>query len=710
MVELKVEAMEEESLEDESYIKQVSDTDWGYFELVFNKENLPEEVKEKFGKDGLQKHLREGLTKKGVQVKRVRSGMYNEKDVLFVRIDHSIRPTFPELIKSLNRAYWDSFDTTYFEANPGGDYWGVTDGSKVTEEGRCLVLIQRKMPEEVQEKFKTENLEEYVKKVLKDKKVSVVNVNRVDKNSIQIMYINVIHSDDKTFPKLVEDLNVDLWDCLVSPKREKPVQCVLCKIVLGEIEKVNVQSHLKGKTHQKMLKKKDDIGVLFDCEVCGIKSFNGREEYNKHMNGSKHLKNTNMVLEKECQVCSFKTTKEMSLNDHLDTDEHKKQAGFPDAKSFGIQINLKLWRCELCSVSSNTEASNKGHLNGGKHRKFLELFEKTGHVPGGVKAEVVTETSEKVAFLCKPCNVAAGSEAIFKRHMEGKKHKHKMTLENNEVASDVKITVLNEGQFDNQLAITCDLCDVTVKSKITFKLHLKGAKHMKNKANKEGVEYVKIPQTPKIKKEGVVPKEKLKDERKCNACNVTAVSDVAFKAHMEGAKHAKKILNLENHKMKKQMEIENNANSNNIEVKMDSEEPKEKFSCLICNIQTNDDAAMQKHLMGGKHKRKLERGGDTVESQAEYEKTKGQVFCDVCSIYCNDDAMMKRHKLGSKHLKKTGVYLGKRKMLEGGGNTGPEKKFCPYPMGSIPNTLHDPIPNTLLPIPILGSPMMYVQH
>jgi len=676
MVEIKME--EQDALEDESYIEQVSDSDWGTFQLVFNKENLPEEVKSKYVKDELQKYLREELTQKGIKVKRVRKGLYNDKEVLFVRIDQSIRPTLAQFLKTLNEEYWGCFDSSYFEASTDGDFWGESNGSRVTGTGRCLVFIIRKMPEEIKAQFESENLEQHVEKILKDNKVTVVKMNKMDKASTHILYVNINHKNDKTFPKLVEDLNVVLWDCLANPKRIPPVQCSLCKIVLGASEKVDIQSHLKGKSHQKMLKKKDDIGIVFSCELCDIKTFCDREGYEKHLNGAKHLKNTNIIHGKECEVCKYTATDENDLKTHMETEEHKKEVGFPDSRSFGIKINCKLWRCELCDVSSHTEDAIKGHLNGSRHKKLADNLEKTGTVPR--PAETIT---------CKLCNISTGSEATFNKHLEGSKHKKKLAQDGNNLTADVEMRV-QEGEAvvkteANQMEITCELCCITVKSQITFNLHLEGAKHKKNKAKKEG-----LPDAEAVSKERV--------ERKCDLCNVTSVSEIGFKAHMEGAKHRKKL-----------KQIEPNTNVVKMEEDKSDEKPKKsqpqggegKFTCSLCGIQTNDDSTMQKHLLGNKHKKKLEvmekAGESLVKTENEatvqvkpdtttIDKAKGKVFCDLCCIVTNDDSAMQIHISGAKHRKKlkltanSGDESRKRKMEEGfgDGNVGTEKKFCQY--------------------------------
>merc|ERR1719469_464452 len=130
--------------------------------------------------------------------------------------------------------------------------------------------------------------------------------------------------------------------------------------------------------------------------------------------------------------------------------------------------------------------------------------------------------------------------------------------------------------------------------------------------------------------------------------------------HLMGVKHKKK-LGLIDQKGKLPatvVQVRPMMSETQKETRTRGEEVKWKFTCKICTIQTNNDDAMQKHLMGVKHKKKLE--------------VKAQVFCDLCEIYARDDAMMQKHIAGLKHttMLTGGVYSRKRKCAEGiDGNT-----------------------------------------
>ncbi len=160
---------------------------------------------------------------------------------------------------------------------------------------------------------------------------------------------------------------------------------------------------------------------------------------------------------------------------------------------------------EACSHVNNGIA---GFCENGLKRNESSIYEcYCGHTDTNVykitwdhwylnKGKCCKKRMLEASTLCKKCNVACNSVAVFERHCDTKRH-IEMSEEIKNISLDCAICDIKcRGQkemiahlktkkhirlsSEKQLPLTCDICNISVNSQKQMKTHLATKKHMKN--------------------------------------------------------------------------------------------------------------------------------------------------------------------------------------------------------------------------------------
>ncbi|RZS13623.1 hypothetical protein BHM03_00045237 [Ensete ventricosum] len=344
--------------------------------------------------------------------------------------------------------------------------------------------------------------------------------------------------------------------------------------------------------------------------------------------------------------------------------------------------------------------------------KDLET-KKSKVIEGGAAAESVK--------ICTVCNVVCNSDKVFASHLAGEKHANKMKatgiIPKVKDVETKKSKVIQGGAAAESVRI-CKLCNVVCNSDKVFASHLAGEKHiMKVNRCSTVLEYIlvcmsatgtktkfKDLETKKSKViQGGVAAESV---RVCTLCDVVCNSDKVFASHLAGEKHIIKHCTLQ---AQGRLSISPSVVSpSNVKPGNSTNETifpactssltsvsgtapwiEQPLYCEICNISCNSEDVLNKHKMGKKHKKNLEKLQETftekptnaqvVDLQMEYaaafeetENKTGAAFeqdletkrrkvleegaatdavrgCYLCNVVCNSQKVFDIHIAGQKH-------------------------------------------------------------
>jgi hypothetical protein len=214
---------------------------------------------------------------------------------------------------------------------------------------------------------------------------------------------------------------------------------------------------------------------------------------------------------------------------------------------------------------------------------------------------------QKLSLTCTLCGITANAEKTMQDHLNGKGHRRKAeaqpTTEPEPEEEDAVFTarsgdfkptkftmVTNKGTL-NQVTqmddgyLLCEVCNVRSADRVTMTCHLDGAEHI-SKAAKET-------------RQGTPPMQKNASGRSSQQQDTMATSadkDVATVETGE-AKVCRGPLNV--------------GDSDDLDMEVDSvQHPLRRVQgfllCPCCDVKVQSDVGMRSHLMGKKHKKKIE--------------------------------------------------------------------------------------------------------
>ncbi|CAL9103942.1 unnamed protein product [Musa textilis] len=246
--------------------------------------------------------------------------------------------------------------------------------------------------------------------------------------------------------------------------------------------------------------------------------------------------------------------------------------------------------------------------------------------------------------ICKLCNVVCNSDKVFASHLAGEKHIMKMSATGTKTKFkdlETKKSKVIQGGVAAESVRVCTLCDVVCNSDKVFASHLAGEKHI---IKAQG----RLSNSPSM-----VSLNNAKPGNSTNETNFPACT-----SSMTSGSHAAPWM-------------------------------VQPLYCEICNISCNSEDVLNKHKMGKKHKKNLEKLQETftekptnaqvvdvqMENPAAFEETDnktGPAFeqdletkrrkvleqgaaadairgCYLCNVVCNSQKVFDIHIAGQKH-------------------------------------------------------------
>lgn len=218
----------------------------------------------------------------------------------------------------------------------------------------------------------------------------------------------------------------------------------------------------------------------------------------------------------------------------------------------------------------------------------------------------------------------------------------------------------------------CNICWIEFNSQIVATSHYKSKQHSECSTFKADIE-----------------NKQIKFPYYCETCCVWANTTEGLDAHLKSQKHFSKVKAKEILESSGKNHIEDDPYSImeetvNLTDSFESVERKEfslinKYYCKLCNVNTNSDIALERHLNGEKHKKKLQKINQVTEqnsninlTEAEGQETLLQIdftkpqksldnilvdyskaeWCECCFVKYTSKSHRDSHLSGKDHLKK----------------------------------------------------------
>ena len=300
-----------------------------------------------------------------------------------------------------------------------------------------------------------------------------------------------------------------------------------------------------------------------------------------------------------------------SLNPSLTPRQQEQRELWEPPLSNEVLVLIKEDECGVCdNLQLSSEVVAHGHYHGRKHEKRLlkMLADKGGEVPKK-KGCIVAENSAWHQSLmnplrCELCKVDLNGPSTASLHYSGAKHQKRLNQVN------------NMAEFNMEVENEEEQCDSMVDN--TFGIG--AAFHQLSEADKERMEEVgKIEAMlaqAKSESSGVA-----QQGRQPAAALWGGLTEEDINLYEEGAMVS-------------------------------------PFYCNICNIDCQNQGALDMHLKGKPHTKKVINLISLhlyiivillLSLQVKAQENQGSLFCDICQIHCTSPELMKDHIASKKH-------------------------------------------------------------
>ncbi|KAL5723082.1 hypothetical protein ACHQM5_006526 [Ranunculus cassubicifolius] len=244
---------------------------------------------------------------------------------------------------------------------------------------------------------------------------------------------------------------------------------------------------------------------------------------------------------------------------------------------------LQPLRCEVCSVDCNSKDSLDTHMQGKKHKNALLLQQKR------------SKTVVFPPYASMPQGTIGSS----------------LVSTSGDLATKTKKLVEGGAAVDSVL--TCSTCNVVCNNQVVFETHLVGKKH--------------------ASQVGMLKKSTIVQSAWCEICSIECTSQDALKTHRKGKKHQKNL---------KKLHIAN------IHVSTSSQIP----SMSIIGPQENPS-----NNNGNVVKRAKKKAASVEDVEAKRQKVvsggaaaDAVRVCSICNVVCNSQFVFNTHLVGQKHI------------------------------------------------------------
>jgi zinc finger RNA-binding protein len=246
--------------------------------------------------------------------------------------------------------------------------------------------------------------------------------------------------------------------------------------------------------------------------------------------------------------------------------------------------------CDVCKIVCNTQDVFSKHRLGKKHKRNVEKLKASlqpaqpqyqiqprvdnnapiiGPPENPALAHVGKVTSNGITkYNCDVCKVVCDTTEIMNTHILGKKHKKKLSAQENSSVSVSEPGGTETIPSTESGFVSCEICKIVCNTKLVLEQHFQGKKHI-SKASKAAGEVAQAsqPEQPSVtlanpnedatsskrqrKKSAADTKEDLEIKKRkllesgvaadaaktCLLCNVICNSDIVFNFHLHGARH-----------------------------------------------------------------------------------------------------------------------------------------------------------------------------
>lgn len=299
--------------------------------------------------------------------------------------------------------------------------------------------------------------------------------------------------------------------------------------------------------------------------------------------------------------------------------------------------------CALCGVQMNSSKSAKDHYESKQHDRHITNWLKINYTEKGLTAPTVKRFIKEGpcgpdTFHCETCDLNFGSLAHASQHYEGRKHKLVVSkisqpsgsgyynAENKWVRTGTKFIPhtdkdkrfgsgeLFKPQIDKATINVVSIADTTTSTTSTAE---------NSTANSVYIISVSTGETLKMKPSSL----------RCEICKINVTSEVQMSMHLQGIKHKKKLKTFCLDKSLEQSPVVSSAHTVLVKpedtilesLKKNNQStdfsmyrtPSGSYYCECCNMSMCHVAALQQHLAGKKHMKKVIEVKDKAKTKTD---------------------------------------------------------------------------------------------
>ncbi|KAI9121705.1 hypothetical protein K1719_008738 [Acacia pycnantha] len=272
----------------------------------------------------------------------------------------------------------------------------------------------------------------------------------------------------------------------------------------------------------------------------------------------------NVQKEWTCAICQLTVPSEANLNSHLQGRKHKAACEALNTKTKGTPVKdtgsgaspqvsasqneQKTWTCEICQLTILSFADLNSHLQGRKHKASCEAL--SANTKGTVVADTGSEAfpqvsgskNEQTKWTCDICQMSKLSEANFKSHLQGKKHKAACETPNmkSELVAEKGWVKKNDKSIGEQEKVINTTSNAKLEQKITNSNHMEHKNISQQNKKRDFVDDANS-KVQELKKVGTSVLEMNSCRFRCDMCNVNCTCEADLASHLQGKKHLAQI-------------------------------------------------------------------------------------------------------------------------------------------------------------------------
>lgn len=372
---------------------------------------------------------------------------------------------------------------------------------------------------------------------------------------------------------------------------------------------------------------------LFACNLCQVQHSSDVQS-SQHYAGKAHEKKVVAALEEHAKKTGKevpKLRKPCVAEGDVVVDEsrlahwqNQYQGLYDRPLPAAILSKCRPSECQLCNVKFSSASIARSHYEGKNHEKTMKplLKEYCEQINEPIPVKKGEEGLEETR--CKLCNVEFTSVTMAKAHLAGRQH-----------AKRLKSGVPKEDNGDpsGRFGIGAAFGGGQRAQQTNQDAEVEAALKRARSESEDASDFGGSGEGSAAKK----PKVTGTGSFHCEPCGVSCNSQENLRSHMEGTKHARKtgaaVPAAAAPAVKSASSAANGGGDANAS----------GFMCELCKVTVISEAMLQIHLMGQKHKKKMQLASNPPQSDFR---------CELCSVFAPNAEALAMHTAGKNHLKK----------------------------------------------------------